>query len=77
LVLREGLVLGVAGVGLGVAGALIATRWLESLLYRVSPTDPLVFAGLAIALLAVAVASCYRPARRAAAADPALALRVD
>ena len=77
LVLREGLVLGIAGVLLGVAGALVATRWLGSLLYRVSPTDPLVFAGLAIGLLVVAVASSYRPARRAATADPMLALRAD
>jgi ABC-type antimicrobial peptide transport system permease subunit len=77
LVLREGLVLGVAGVLLGVGGALVATRWLGSLLYRVSPTDPLVFAGLAIGLLVVAVASSYRPARRAATADPMLALRAD
>ncbi len=77
LVLREGLVLGVAGVAAGVAGALIATRWLGSLLYEVSPTDPVVFIGLAIALLAVAVGSCYRPARRAAASDPMIALRGD
>ena len=77
LVLREGLLLGVAGVAIGVAGALFATRWLGSLLYGVSPTDPVVFVGLAIALLAVAIASCYRPARRAAAADPMTALRSD
>jgi predicted permease len=77
LVLREGLLLGAAGVVVGIAGALFATRWLGSLLYQVSPTDPVVFTGLAIALLLVAVASCYRPARRAAAADPMLALRAD
>jgi ABC-type antimicrobial peptide transport system permease subunit len=77
LVLREGFVLGVAGVTIGVIGALIATRWLASLLYQVSPTDPVVFTGLAIGLMAVAVASCYRPARRAAAADPMLALRAE
>jgi ABC-type antimicrobial peptide transport system permease subunit len=77
LVLREGIVLGLAGVTIGIAGALFATRWLATMLYEVSPTDPLVFAGLAVGLLAVAVASCYRPARRAAAADPMLALRSD
>lgn len=76
-VLREGLILGFAGVVLGVAGALVATRWLGSLLYQVSPTDPVVFGGLATGLLGVAVASCYRPARRAATADPMLALRAD
>jgi len=77
LVLREGIVLGVAGVTIGIAGAVFATRWLATMLYEVSPTDPVVFAGLAVGLLAVAVASCYRPARRAAAADPMLALRSD
>ena len=77
LVLREGFALGITGVLFGVLGALFATRWLASLLYQVSPTDPAVFAGLAIGLLAVAVASCYRPARRAAASDPMMALRAD
>ena len=75
--LREGALLGLAGVTLGVVGALFATRWLAALLYEVSPTDPVVFVGLATGLLAVAIASCYRPARRAAAADPMLALRAD
>lgn len=77
LVLREGFVLAATGVSIGVAAALIATRWLTSLLYEVSPTDPAVFATLAIGLLVVAVASCYRPARRAASADPLAALRAD
>jgi ABC-type antimicrobial peptide transport system permease subunit len=77
LVLREGLLLGVVGVAVGVAGALVATRWLAALLYQVSPTDPIVFVSLAAGLLVVAVASCYRPARRAAAADPMLALRAE
>ena len=77
LVLREGFALGIIGVAFGVLGALFATRWLASLLYQVSPTDPAVFTGLAIGLLTVAVASCYRPARRAAASDPMMALRAD
>ena len=77
LVLREGALLAGVGVTIGVTGALFATRWIASLLYQVSPTDPVVFAGLAIGLAVVAVASCYRPARRAAAADPMLALRAD
>jgi ABC-type antimicrobial peptide transport system permease subunit len=77
LVLREGFILGLAGVTIGVVGALFATRWLASLLYQVSPTDPAVYTGLAIGLLVVAVASCYRPARRAAAADPLTALRAE
>jgi len=77
LVLREGLVLACVGVAIGVAGALFATRWIASLLYHVSPTDPVVFTGLAIGLAGVAVTSCYRPARRAATSDPMLALRAE
>jgi ABC-type lipoprotein release transport system permease subunit len=56
---------------------LLATRWLAALLYEVSPTDPIVFTTLAVVLLVVAVASCYRPARRAARADPLIALRAE
>jgi predicted permease len=77
LVLREGLLLAAAGVAIGVVGALFTTRWLASLLYDVSPTDPVVFTTLAAGLLVAAVASCYRPARRAARADPLAALRAE
>lgn len=77
LVLREGFVLAAIGVAIGVGGAMFATRWLSSLLYEVSPTDPAVFTSLAVGLLVVAVASCWQPARRAAAADPLSALRAD
>jgi putative ABC transport system permease protein len=75
LVLGEGLVLASTGVVLGVAAALVATRWLLAILYEVSPTDPVVFSTLAVGLLAVAAAACYRPARRAAGVDPQVALR--
>lgn len=77
LVLREGATLAVVGVILGVLGALGATRWIQSLLYEVSPTDPVVFVSLPLLLAAVAIASCYLPARRAAKADPLDALRAD
>jgi predicted lysophospholipase L1 biosynthesis ABC-type transport system permease subunit len=75
LVLGEGLLLAVLGVGLGIGGALIATRWIGSLLYDVSPTDPIVFVSLPLALASIAVASCYLPARRAAKSDPMQAMR--
>jgi putative ABC transport system permease protein len=75
LVMREGFQLAAMGVAIGIGAALLATRWLAALLYEVSPTDPIVFTTLAIGLLVVALASCYRPARRAARADPLIALR--
>jgi predicted permease len=77
LVLGEGFGLAIAGVVLGLAGAAFLTRWVRVLLYDVSPTDPVVFIGLAAALLIVAVASCYLPARRAAKSDPLAALRAE
>ncbi len=75
MVVREAL--GVVGVGLlvGVAGAIALTRVLATLLYDISPTDPLTFAGVTLALGAVAVTASYFPARRAARVDPIVALR--
>jgi ABC-type antimicrobial peptide transport system permease subunit len=77
LVLRQGFVLAASGVLLGILGALIATRSMRVLLYDVSPTDPLVFTALPLALLFVAMASCWLPARRATRSDPLDALRAD
>ena len=75
LVLRQGLGLAASGVALGVAGALIAARWLGALVYGVSPRDPLSYAaGLAL-LPAAVLLGCWRPAWRAAAADPAEIIR--
>jgi predicted permease len=75
LVLREGLGLAAAGVLLGAAGALLAGRCLGSLLFGVGPRDPLSY-GLALLLLpAAALAGCWRPAVRAAAANPADMIR--
>jgi predicted permease len=75
LVLGEGLTLAAAGVLLGAIGALGAARWLSSLLYGVSASDPLSYA-LALALLpAAALLGCWRPAWRAAGANPAETIR--
>jgi predicted lysophospholipase L1 biosynthesis ABC-type transport system permease subunit len=77
LVLREGATLTIAGLVIGICGALPATKWLGTLLYDVSPTDPIVFVLLPLALGSIAVASCYLPARRAAQSDPLTVLRAD
>lgn len=74
-VLRSGLGLTLAGIVVGLGAAMVLTRYLESLLYAVKPTDPEVFAAVVAVLLLVATAACYFPARRAASVDPVIALR--
>src|SRR5262245_40305959 len=77
LVMREGAWFTLAGVGLGLAGAMAMTRYLSSLLYGVSATDPITFAVAAFSLAGAALLACYLPARRAAKVDPLIALRHD
>jgi ABC-type antimicrobial peptide transport system permease subunit len=74
-VLREGLKLAITGAAIGLAAAFGLTRLMTSLLYGISPTDPLTFATVAVLLIVIALAACYIPARRAAAVDPMIALR--
>ncbi len=74
-VLREGLVLGAAGVAIGTLGALLTTRLLSGFLYGVGATDPLTFVAVAVLLVIVALAASYVPSRRALAIDPIVALK--
>ncbi|MDH4066284.1 MAG: FtsX-like permease family protein, partial [Acidobacteriota bacterium] len=75
MVVGHGLRLAGAGIALGLVGAVGITRIIGTLLYNVSPTDPLSFGLVAATLAAVAVAAAYLPARRATRVDPATALR--
>jgi putative ABC transport system permease protein len=75
MVLREGLVLSGAGIAAGAALAFAASGVLRSLLYQVSATDPLVFAGSALGLAAIALAGYLIPATRASRVEPVAALR--
>ncbi len=77
LVLRQGVLLSIAGAvgGLGVAAAI--TRLMAALLFGVSPRDPVVFAAVPLVVVAVALAACYLPARRAARVDPIEALKCE
>jgi putative ABC transport system permease protein len=77
MVLGQGMLLAVLGVGIGIAGAIALTGLVKSLLFEVPPTDVLTFSGVGLTLLAAAALASYLPARRAAAVDPNVALRAD
>jgi putative ABC transport system permease protein len=77
LVIGQGLKLVGIGVAIGLIGSLALTRVIASLLFEVSATDPMTFAGVALLLISAAFLACWIPARRAAKVDPMIALRTE
>jgi putative ABC transport system permease protein len=75
MVLGRGLALAATGLAAGLVCAFCLTRFLRALLVGVQPADPATFTAVSLLFLAVAVAACYLPARRAARVDPLVALR--
>jgi macrolide transport system ATP-binding/permease protein len=75
MIVRQGMWLALFGLAIGLAGALVLTRLMSSVLYGVSATDVVTFAGVTLLLGSVVLVACYIPARRAAKVDPMIALR--
>ena len=75
IVVGRGLSIAAAGVSAGIAGALLANRFLSSLLYEVSPTDGLTLGGVGVLLMTIAFAATFLPAKASGRIDPAIALR--
>ena len=77
MVVGHGVGLAIAGIGIGLAFAFALTRVMNTLLFGVTATDPLTYAGLSALLLFVTAVACYVPARRATRIDPTVALRYE
>jgi putative ABC transport system permease protein len=77
LVVRQGMWLALIGLAIGLAGALVLTRLMSSVLYGVSATDVVTFAGVTLLLGSVVLIACYLPARRAVKVDPIIAIRCE
>jgi len=77
LILKQGLIIALAGIAIGSLGAYILMRLLQSLLFEVSSNDASTYAVVAGALFLIALLACYLPARRATRVDPLVALRYE
>jgi putative ABC transport system permease protein len=77
MVVGQGFILTSIGVGIGIAGSLALAKYMTSMLYGVTPTDPSTFIAVSLLLSGVALVACYIPARRATKVDPMVALRYE
>ena len=77
LIIRQAMFLAVVGIAIGMAGAVGLSRLLQTMLFELSPTDPVSFVLVAAGLLLVAIVAAWWPARRAVAVDPLTALRAE
>jgi putative ABC transport system permease protein len=77
MVLRKGMLLTLIGTALGVAAAFVLTRWMASMLFGVSASDPVTYLFVVVVALGAALLACSIPARRATRVDPLVALRYE
>jgi len=77
LVLRKGMALTLIGAAIGLVGALALTRWISSMLFGISASDPMTYAIVLLLALGAALLACSIPARRATRVDPLIALRYE
>ena len=77
MVLGQGMITVAIGLAIGLAGSLLLTRTMRSMLFEVSPNDPVTIIGIALLLMLIAMVASYIPARRATRVDPMIALRYE